>query len=101
VLGARRPVLIEIHGYWTRYARLDSDPRFSSDYVPLVEYDDAWLKKRASSTTISGVYARRDLVDRDKLGELQKRLSRLSAVDLADKLGLDLKIVGNVRATGQ
>jgi len=97
LLGKRRPALIEIHGYWTRYARLDSDPRFSSDYVPLVEYDDAWLKKRSASTLVSGVYARRDLVDREKLGELQKRLSRLSAVDLADQLGLDLKIVGNVR----
>jgi hypothetical protein len=98
VLAVRRPALIELHGYWTKRARLYADPRFSSDYVPLVVFDDPWLKRAGAPTTVSGVYARRDLVDPAKVRRTQERLARWSPRELALQLGLDPKYVGRPRA---
>lgn len=97
VLAKRRPALIELHGYWTYRTRLYADPRFSSDYVPLVGFNDPWLQSVGAPTTVSGVYARRDLVNPAKLRRVQTRLARLKPGELAHALGLDPRYVGRSR----
>lgn len=58
-----RPTFIHIHGAWTARANLDADPRFRSDYKPIIEYKDKWVLRRRGKEMMSGNYVRRDAVE--------------------------------------
>jgi hypothetical protein len=70
-----RPTFISTRAYHTWRARLDLDPRFAEDYVPLVTYADDWIRKRVGIEMISGDYVRRDVVRAAglRIEELQAR----------------------------
>jgi len=57
-----RPTLISTNAYHTWRARLDDDPRFRRDYVPIKEYVDQWVRQRYGMTIYSGEFVRRDVL---------------------------------------
>jgi hypothetical protein len=57
-----RPAIVSTSAYHTWLARLDDDPRFRRDYVPIKEYVDQWVKERYGVTMHSGEFVRRDLL---------------------------------------
>ncbi|MGE5233885.1 MAG: hypothetical protein ACM3OB_07225 [Acidobacteriota bacterium] len=61
VFDRTTPVFIHFHGAWSAMARLDSDPRFERDYVPLLEYEDDWFRKMTGATVRAGDFVRRDI----------------------------------------
>jgi len=62
VFEVRKPNFIATRAYHSWIARLDDDPRFRRDYVPLREYVDGWILRRYGEERFSGDYVRRDLI---------------------------------------
>ena len=60
VFEAAKPTFIHTHGVWTYAAKLDEDPRFRRDYVPIREAVDSFVKQRYRVAMYSGDYVRRD-----------------------------------------
>lgn len=86
VFEEARPTFIHVHDVWSYLARLDDDPRFRRDYLPLYEYPDAWAKQRHGLTVYAGDYVRKDVLNndnRDALAEIQARLAPRSAFNQA------------------
>ncbi len=89
-----RPTFIHVHDVWSYLARLDDDPRFRRDYVPLYEYPDAWAKQRHGLTVYAGDYVHRDVLNdgnRAALAELQARWAQRGALNKA----LYLRVAGS------
>ncbi len=57
-----KPTFIHIHGNWTYQSNLDSDPRFREDYIPISEYQDAYVKKQTGLELMSGDFIRKDAI---------------------------------------
>lgn len=55
-----RPTFIHTHGWFTVMARFHEDPRFETDYVALLEYEDKYASDNLRKTTMAGHYVRKD-----------------------------------------
>jgi hypothetical protein len=71
-----RPTFISTSVYYTWLARLDDDPRFRRDYVPIAEHVDDWVLTRYRVERFSGDYVRRDV-----LGDRPEILERLQVAN--------------------
>lgn len=81
VFEVARLTFIHVHDVWSYLARLDDDPRFRRDYVPLYEYPDAWAKQRHGLTVYAGDYVRKDVLNENNqaaLMALRARWARFS-----------------------
>ena len=60
-----KPTFLFIHGFWSKVYKLELDPRFHKEYIPLVQmkYDTASSTK--TSLAYSGMYMRKDAVGND------------------------------------
>ncbi len=64
VFGTLQPTFIHIHHYWTLRAKLDLDPRFARDYLPLFEEIEPYVAARANGATLrSGDFVRREVAE--------------------------------------
>jgi hypothetical protein len=62
VFETLRPTFIHIHHYWTVRAKLDSDPRFARDYLPLYEEVEPYAAARTKGQTLrSGDFVRKEV----------------------------------------
>jgi len=62
VFGTLRPTFIHTHQYWTVRAKLDLDPRFARDYLPLWQEVEPYVTARAKGKMLrSGDFVRRDV----------------------------------------
>lgn len=61
VFAQVKPTFIHVHGIWNLLARLRRDPRFTRDYVPLVEFQDDWIAEHTGISMLSGDYLRREV----------------------------------------
>lgn len=66
-----KPDFIHVHGGWTYAARLDDDPRFRRDYLPIYEYIDDKMAKQFGEERWAGDFVRRELVTPATLESLQ------------------------------
>lgn len=57
-----KPTFIHMHGNWTVAARLDDDPRFRRDYIPINEYRDKWIEQKTGQVMMSGDFVRIDVI---------------------------------------
>jgi hypothetical protein len=58
-----KPTFIHTHHFWTTEAKLDYDPRFQRDYVPLFQYLGPTLREQVSETPLtSGDFVRREAI---------------------------------------
>lgn len=55
-----KPTFINTHDFWTYVTAFDKDPRFRRDYVPIVEWEDAYVKRQYGVSLFSGDFVRRD-----------------------------------------
>jgi hypothetical protein len=64
LFGTLRPTFIHTHHYWTARAKLDLDPRFARDYLPLYEEVEPYVTARAKGNTLrSGDFVRREVAE--------------------------------------
>jgi hypothetical protein len=77
VFDEARPTFISTAVYYTWLARLDDDPRFRRDYVPIAEHLDRWVLAEHGVERFSGDYVRRDA-----LGGRPEVLARLQAANV-------------------
>ncbi len=64
VFGTLKPTFIHTHQYWTVRAKLDSDPRFARDYLPLFEVVEPYVTARSKGKTLrSGDFVRREAAE--------------------------------------
>jgi hypothetical protein len=78
VLERMKPTFIFVHGFWTKNSGLNMDPRFTEQYVPLVEYPDDYIQTRWNLENVSsGIYVRRDATTgrEDALKAIRKDLT--------------------------
>jgi hypothetical protein len=61
VLGEVRPTFIHAADIWAKAAALEEDPRFATDYTPILRYTA--LEDRPSDGHASGLFVRRDALD--------------------------------------
>ena len=73
-----RPTFIHTHGFWTPHAKLEDDARFRRDYVPIQEGVDELVQSSFNETRYSGDYVRRDVIDANNLGVLDKIRSEVN-----------------------
>jgi hypothetical protein len=71
-----QPSFIHMHGHWTMLARLDNDPRFREQYMPLCEYVDPWVQQVYRVERYSGDYVRREIAEAqpEAMGEIRRQL---------------------------
>jgi hypothetical protein len=62
VFEVAQPDFLATRAYHSWIAHLDGDPRFRRDYVPIVEYQDEWVRKRYGVERTSGDFVRRELL---------------------------------------
>lgn len=64
IFGTLKPTFIHTHQYWTVRAKLDLDPRFARDYLPLFEEVEPYVSARAKGQTLrSGDFVRREVAE--------------------------------------
>lgn len=100
VFEEARPTFIHVHDVWSYLARLDDDPRFRRDYVPLYEHLDAWAKQRHNLSVYAGDYVRKDVLNegnRAALADIQARWAPRSALNQA----LYLQVAGRTAEAEQ
>jgi hypothetical protein len=72
IFEVAQPDFIHIHDAWTYRARLDSDPRFLTDYLPIHSYSDPYVETRYGLSLISGDFVRDELTDAHSLELLRQ-----------------------------
>ncbi len=79
VFDTLRPTFIHTHHYWTLRAKLDLDPRFARDYLPLWQEVEPYVAARAGGQTLrSGDFVRREVADRHPV-EVEEIRAELAA----------------------
>jgi hypothetical protein len=63
IFAKAKPTFIHTHASWTVRSRLDMDPRFHEDYVPLNESLDEYAAKKYQLKIFSGDYVRREVAE--------------------------------------
>ena len=63
IFGKVKPTFIHTHTDWSYLARLDDDPRFRRDYIPIWETPFRFMNDSVGVIVYSGDYVRRDLVN--------------------------------------
>lgn len=60
-----KPTFIHTHGPWAYQARLDADPRFRRDYLPIREQIDPYVLKEYGEQMYAGDYVRREVANQN------------------------------------
>lgn len=64
ILGEARPTFLRTYLGWSALSRLEDDPRFQRDYVPLVAFYEPEVKAMTGRDYASGEFIRREVAER-------------------------------------
>jgi hypothetical protein len=76
VFETTRPTFIHTHGFWTHHARLEDDPRFVQEYVPICAYIDPYVEQNYRVKRQSGDFILRSIAETrpNELGLIRQAL---------------------------
>jgi hypothetical protein len=84
LFGTLKPTFLHTHQYWTVKAKLDADPRFARDYLPLFEEVEPYVTARAKGKTLrSGDFVRREVAEGhpEEIEAIRKELAASYALE--------------------